>query len=265
MSNPIRNIVLLGAGNMATVLGKGLHGQGFNIVQVYNRTLSSAQVLAQQLECASTDQLQDLDQAADLYILCVSDIAIEQIVPQLTYLEKNKGFLVHTSGATPSTVLASHFTRYGVFYPLQSLSKTSPTDLTTVPFCLDAPAPSDLLQLEVLARHLSQKVYLINDQQRSRLHVAAVFVNNFSNHLYHLMDQWLAAEQVPFELLHPLILGGAQKVRELSPRAAQTGPAIRGDQNTIRRHLEILEKTRPDLAELYRKFTESINPDLPSS
>lgn len=250
---------------MATVLGKGLHEQGFNIVQVYNRTLSSAQALAQQFACTFTDQLQDLDQAADLYILCVSDQAIEQIVPQLSYLEKNKGFLVHTSGATPSTVFAAHFTRYGVFYPLQSLSKTQAIDLATIPFCLDAPSQSDLLQLEVLARHLSQKVFLINDEQRSRLHVAAVFVNNFSNHLYDLMDQWLAAEKIPFELLHPLILGGAQKVQELSPGAAQTGPAIRGDQNTIDRHIQILEKTRPDLAALYRHFTQSINPDLPSS
>ena len=127
---------------------------------------------------------------------------------------------------------------------------------------MEAKVESDWQRLEQLAARLSNRVFRINDEQRSLLHVAAVFVNNFSNHLYDLMDRWLVEEQIPFELLQPLILGGAQKVQSLTPQAAQTGPAIRGDLNTIAQHLKILEEKRPELLRLYRQFTQSINPTI---
>lgn len=260
MNAPIRHIVLIGAGNMATVLGKALQQAGLDISQVFNRTLSSAKELAMVLSCHYTDQLDQLYQEADLYLLCVSDQAIESLLPQLRFLEDK--LIAHTSGATPGSVFETHFSRYGVFYPLQSLSKSQAIEWSQVPFCIDAKEESDLVKLEQLAQQLSQHVYRIDDQQRSLLHVAAVFVNNFSNHLYHLMDQWLRDEEIPFDLLRPLILGGAQKIQDLSPREAQTGPAIRADLNTIRRHMEILQEKRPELVELYKILTESINPGL---
>ncbi|MBX2875908.1 MAG: DUF2520 domain-containing protein [Saprospiraceae bacterium] len=260
MNAPIQHIVLIGAGNMATILGRSLQAVGIHVVQVYNRTISSAMVLAKELSCKYTDRLDSLDTEADLYLLCVSDQAIQGLVPELAYLEDK--LIAHTSGATPGSVFKEHFSRYGVFYPLQSLSKSQEIDLSQVPFCVDAGLASDLHKLEKLAQQLSQKVFKINDEQRSLLHVAAVFVNNFSNHLYALMDEWLKEEDIPFDLLRPLILGGALKVQDLSPRAAQTGPAIRADQDTIARHLEILQEKRPDLIELYKNFTLSINPDL---
>lgn len=262
MKARIENIVLIGAGNMATVLGTALQQAGVPILQVYNRTLAKAAQLAQQLSCSYTDQLAQLNTQADLYILCVSDHAIGKVAAELAFLNQEAPCLVHTSGATPGLTLQAYFDRFGVLYPLQSLSKEQTIDLTTVPFCVDANTESDVLQLEQLATRLSSKVFHINDEQRSLLHVAAVFVNNFSNHLYHLMDQWLAEEQIPFELLQPLILGGAQKIQSLTPKLAQTGPAIRGDTNTIQRHLQILAERRPDLLRLYRQFTQSINPDL---
>ncbi len=260
MNGPIRHIVLIGAGNMATVLGKVLRQAGLQISQVFNRTLSSAEILAKDLASPFTDQLDQLDQDADLYLLCVSDHAIEALLPQLHFLDGK--LIAHTSGATPGSVFQGHFSRYGVFYPLQSLSKSQPIKLSEVPICVDANEETDLVKLEQLAQEFSQHVYRVDDHQRSLLHVAAVFVNNFSNHLYDLMDQWLGEEEIPFDLLRPLILGGAQKVQGLSPREAQTGPAVRADLNTIRRHLDILQEKRPELVELYKTLTESINPDL---
>ncbi len=260
MKASIQRIVLIGAGNMATILGKAFQAAGLHVAQVYNRTLSSAQTLGKELSCEYTDQLDQLTVEADLYLLCVSDHAITELIPQLSYLEDK--LIAHTSGATPSSIFQAYFSRYGVFYPLQSLSKSQAVELSQVPFCIHAPQASDLMILEDMALQLSQKVYQIDDEQRSLLHVAAVFVNNFSNHLFDLMDHWLQAENIPFDLLRPLILGGAQKVQHVSPKDAQTGPAIRADENTIARHLEILREKRPDLVELYQIFTKSINPDL---
>lgn len=260
MNTSIQHIVLIGAGNMATILGRAFKSNGLRVVQVYNRSLSSAEILGHELSCAYTDQLDKLQTNADLYLLCVSDNAIKLLIAELDYLEGK--LIAHTSGATPTTLFKDHFSRYGVFYPLQSLSRSQEITLSQVPFCVDAQMESDFLALERLAQQLSRRVYRIDDEQRSLLHVAAVFVNNFSNHLYDLMERWLNEEEIPFDLLRPLILGGAQKVQSLSPKQAQTGPAIRADEITISRHLEILKEKRPDLIDLYKTFTESINPDL---
>lgn len=245
---------------MATILGRSLRDSGLSILQVYNRTSASAKSLAQELSCKYTDQLDRLEKEADLYLLCVSDNAIQLLLPQLSYLGDK--LVAHTSGATPGSIFKEYFNRYGVFYPLQSLSKSQDIDLSQVPFCIDAQSEDDLVSLENLAQLLSQNVHRVSDDQRKLLHVAAVFVNNFSNHLYDLMYHWLQEEEIPFSLLRPLILGGAQKVQDLTPKEAQTGPAIRADVSTIKRHLEILQEKRPDLITLYQAFTESINPEL---
>lgn len=259
MKESIEHIVLIGAGNMATVLGQAFQQAGLQILQVYNRTLANAALLGQLLSCPYTDQLAQLNQQADLYILCVSDQAIAPLAKELAFLQTHHRFIVHTSGATPGTILQDYSHRSGVFYPLQSLSKNQVTDLKAVPFCVDANTASDVRLLEELANRVSHKVFPINDEQRSLLHVAAVFVNNFSNHLYYLMDQWLQEERIPFELLHPLILEGARKIQSMPPEKAQTGPAIRGDHGTIARHLQILTEKRPELVPIYQYFTESIN------
>lgn len=245
---------------MATILGKALKQAGLSVLQIYNRTQSSAKNLAEELSCEYTDRLDRLAKEADLYLLCVSDNAIKLLIPQLGYLDDK--LIAHTSGATPGSIFNDYFSRYGVFYPLQSLSKSQEVDLSQVPFCVDAHSEEDLQSLESLAHQLSGNVHRISDDQRRLLHVAAVFVNNFSNHLYDLMDHWLQEEEISFDLLRPLILGGAQKVQHLRPQEAQTGPAIRADVDTIQRHLDILEEKRPDLIQLYQDFTTSINPEL---
>lgn len=262
MKGSIENIVLLGAGNLASVLGQALHDAGLPIVQVYNRTFAAARQLGQQLSASFTDQINQIESQADLYLICVSDQAIGQLAEQLAFLNSPDRLIVHTSGATPGRIFQKYFDQFGVLYPLQSFSKEKAIDLSSVPFCVDANRERGLRQLEQLAARLSTKVFRINDDQRSLLHVAAVFVNNFSNHLFDLMDRWLEEEQIPFELLQPLILGGAQKIQGLAPKAAQTGPAIRGDIDTIQRHLLILSERRPELVSIYRQFTQSINPNL---
>ncbi|MEZ5043859.1 MAG: Rossmann-like and DUF2520 domain-containing protein [Saprospiraceae bacterium] len=263
MSKQEINIVIIGAGNVATHLGKALVQGNNKIIQVYNRTLEKAHLLGELLSCPFTDQVSLIDATADLYLVAVSDRAIAEVATQIAFLNQHEKLVVHTSGSTPSKVLEGQFQRFGVFYPLQSFSLDQAVDFLKIPICLYASKKEDKILLQKLALSISHQVYEMDDEQRNALHVAAVFVNNFSNHLYYLMDELLREEGLPFSLLHPLIEATAQKLKTHSPAQAQTGPALRGDLPTIERHLAFLSQKEPALlSELYIMMTESIHPAL---
>lgn len=249
-------IVVLGAGRLAWHLVPALNAAGHEIEAIFNRSLSNALPIAEKVGAKTLNQLADLPQDADLYILAVQDSTIELIAQQLPALLKGRR-VVHTSGATPARVLARHCSDYGVFYPLQSFSKEKELDFRKIPLCIDAKYSETKEVLRELARSISDLVYEINDDQRAELHVAAVFVNNFVNHFYGIGQDWLQQHQIPFEILHPLIQNTAEKI--LSARASdlQTGPAIRRDWETIKRHESQLEQI-PEYLELYKMLTQSI-------
>ncbi len=254
-----KKVTLIGAGNVGFHLGKILYEKGFQILEVYSRTKEKAVSLANQLDAKYLSDLSLASSSTDLVILAVSDDAVSTVSKILskTYHSSNP-LIVHTSGATSSTILAPFFHRFGVFYPLQSFSRDKEIDFSNLPICVHAIHEGDLQALKTIAQKLTSKVYSINDQQRQVLHVAAVVVNNFTNHLYHLTHQLTQAHQVPFELLLPLIRETANKLEVMAPHDAQTGPAIRGDQRTIAQHLEFLEENDPELAKIYKIFTQSI-------
>jgi predicted short-subunit dehydrogenase-like oxidoreductase (DUF2520 family) len=250
-------VVIIGAGNVGSHLAKALHQADVRILQVFNRNIEKAQSLALQVNAEPVCDYKALSDQADLYLLTVSDSAIEEVAERITQVLGRNILLAHTSGATPSSVFEGKTNRYGVFYPLQTFSKEQKVDFSNIPFCLDAVKKEDRVLLQKLAALLSKKVFIISDEQRAVLHVAAVFVNNFSNHLFHIGDNILKAHNMPFELLIPLIKETANKLDGLSPNEAQTGPAIRGDQTTIRRHLKLL-KSYPEYQEIYRMLSEGI-------
>lgn len=248
-------IVLIGAGKVATRLGMRLHEMGWPVAQVYSRSAEKAGQLAAALDTESTADLLRIKKDARLYLLAVNDDAIATLAPQLHYL--GDVFIAHTSGATPATVLQHWFPRAGVFYPLQTFSLSKMPDFSTIPFCIDAPQKEDFQLLEKLGLALGGKTYPIDDHQRAVLHVAAVFVNNFTNHLFQIGEQLLERESMPFELLLPLIRETFSKIETSSPADAQTGPAIRGDHATIERHLAYLASW-PDLESIYKIMTQHI-------
>lgn len=228
---------------------------------VWSRTRQAAQVLAEQLASSHSDQLSDVPPTADLYIIAVSDHAIGVVAEELASHISPNTLVVHTSGATPTSVLAPHFDRCGVFYPLQSFSPGRTVDFSQVPLCLHAEQQADYELLEQLAEKLSEKNYRVSDNQRLQLHLAAVFVNNFTNYLQFISQSIVEEHQLPGALLLPLLQETISKLQELSPADAQTGPAIRDDQATIKRHLALLEN-HPHWQELYRKLSDSIRKDL---
>ena len=252
-------VLFVGAGKLAYHLAPALHQTGMLVTQVYSRTETAAQRLANRVQAEAVTHYSELDLAVDLVVLAVADDAIESVAASLAGLvpEDRRPLVVHTSGGTPTALLATHFPRYGSFYPLQTFTFDFTPDFSTIPFCLYSSMKEDLVLLEGIARKLSDRIYYLDDQQRQTLHVSAVFVNNFVNALYRGAYQLMEEDQIPLELLEPLMRVTLEKALENHPAEVQTGPAMRGDQKTIDRHLARLEPNA-DLTKIYSILTDFI-------
>jgi len=248
------NIVCIGSGNVATHLAIAFKAMGAEIIQVWSRDSRNAEILAALTKAKPVLNWEELDRSADLYIVAVKDDAIPAVASQLNGV---KGIVVHTSGATAMTALYGAGSGYGVLYPLQTFSKTSSVNLSNVPFCIEADRPETLEKISAIAHLLSQQVDKVSSEQRKILHLAAVFACNFSNHLYHLSNQLLEQHQLKFDLLKPLIMQTAQKIQHALPSEVQTGPAVRDDQETMKKHLELLQGS-PELQRIYEMLSDSI-------
>jgi len=222
----INSIVLLGAGNVAFHLGKAFHALGKSILQVYSRSEESASHLAQLINADHTNNIGELNLDADLYVMAVSDDAIPFVSEKL-YLEDK--LVVHTSGSVGMDVLADSSRNYGVFYPLQTFSKSKNPDFKSIPICLEANNKSNLELLKILGKELSNHLQIINSEQRKAIHLAAVFACNFPNLMYTAAEVFLKKKNLSFEILKPLIKETADKVQHILPSQAQTGPAYRND------------------------------------
>ena len=243
-------IVFLGFGNVNFHLINTLYKHNKDsVIQVYNR--SEINLNKELNNIPFTTDLSKIKEA-DLYIIGIPDDAIAAFSETLPL--KNK-LVVHTSGSVSMEALSKR-NRKGVFYPLQTFSKNREVNFNTIPICIEAKEEADLELLTNLGKSLSEKVVEIDSDERSKLHLAAVFVNNFVNHLYAIGDDILGNNELSFDLLHPLIEETASKVKTLSPSEVQTGPARRGDQKTIEKHLHLL-KEGPE-SELYQQLTESL-------
>ena len=250
-------IVCIGAGNLATNLAKALYYKGFRIVQVYSRTEESARALAEKVEAGYTMDLNELSKEARLYIVALKDAALVELLPQITEGKKN-ALLVHTAGSIPMNVWEGYAERYGVFYPMQTFSKQREVDFQDIPFFIEDRASEDVELLKAIANTISDKVYEATSEQRKSLHLAAVFTCNFTNHMYALAAGLLEKNNLPFDVMLPLIDETARKVHELTPGEAQTGPAVRYDLNVINNHLSMLADT-PALQEIYKLMSKSIH------
>ncbi len=243
-------VIILGGGNVAYHLTNNmLKNKAIKVVQVYNRSIEKLNYLKNKVPI--TANLSELKDAA-IYIISVSDNAISNLSEKLNL--KNK-LVVHTSGSIAINVLKSTSNK-GVFYPLQSFSKGREISFLEIPICIEAENTKDLALLEKLAKSISKNTFQINSKQRKNLHVAAVFVNNFVNHLYQIGNDICTKNNVPFAILQPLIKETALKINTLSPFNAQTGPAKRNDIKTIEKHIEMLPKNQQ---EIYTLLTKSIH------
>lgn len=243
-------VSIIGFGNVAQHLFSAfVKTTNIEVVQIFSRTLPEG--LSGQELSLFTNDYQSL-QPTDLFIVAVKDDAISEVTKQ--FLFKNQ-LVVHTSGAASMDVISSG-NRSGVFYPLQTFTKNKEVNFQHIPICLEAQNQADYNILEEVAKSISNQVFAINSQQRKSLHVAAVFVNNFTNHLYAIGSEICKVNNVPFQILAPLIEETALKIQTIEPLNAQTGPAIRRDQKTMESHLEFLNDE--NYKEIYKILTHSI-------
>ena len=247
-------IVIIGTGNAATILGRKLKSAGHKIVQVFGRNASAASKLAYEFDTDSTNYWSVIKKDADVYLIAVSDNAITDVAKHLHVPGK---VVAHTAGSVKQDVLKKTSHHYGVFYPLQSLRKDMP-ELPDIPIFVDGSDDKTKKVLESLAHSIAgEQVAQAGDEARLKLHIAAVIVSNFTNHLYALAEEYCRKEGLDFEQLIPLIEETAERVENISPKKVQTGPALRHDEETIKKHLELL-KDHPHLKKIYELLTESI-------
>ncbi|MDQ0640592.1 putative short-subunit dehydrogenase-like oxidoreductase (DUF2520 family) [Pedobacter sp. W3I1] len=247
-------IVLLGSGNVATHLAKALKVKGEDVVQVYSPNLNHANLLAHLIAAEAINDLNEVKQDADLYIISVKDDAIETVAQSLKQVT---GLVVHTSGTTDISVLSAQVKKAGVFYPLQTFSKSKEVSFENIPLCIEANGESELTILNKLAAKISRQVYQLDGGKRKVLHLAAVFACNFPNHLYALANKILNQNGLDFEIIRPLIAETADKVMSNLPENVQTGPAVRADESTLNKHLSMLTDM-PELQNIYLTLSDSI-------
>jgi predicted short-subunit dehydrogenase-like oxidoreductase (DUF2520 family) len=242
-------VVILGTGNVAFHLFNALsEAENIRVIQVYNHKQESLNYFANLT--ATTTNINEL-KPADFYLIALKDDVIPAIGKQI---KSNNGIVLHTSGGVALNALENH-SNFGVFYPLQTFSKNKAVDFAEIPLCIEANSAENLRKIKSLGSEISRDVREINSEQRKALHVAAVFVNNFSNHLYSIGAEICTENKIDFSILKPLIAETASKIESLNPQEAQTGPALRNDQKTIETHLAFLSKKHKDI---YSLLTQSI-------
>lgn len=240
-------VVILGYGIVAShLVGAFQNSEKIEVIQIYNRRSIDGDTLP-----SHTTLLTEIKKA-DIYIIAIKDDSIEEFSKKLLFEDR---LVVHTSGSVDMKKLSDK-NRKGIFYPLQTFSKDREVDFKTIPICVEAESEADLQLLMELGNCISEKIVEISSSERRQLHLGAVFVNNFTNHLYQISEEILAQRQLDFALLKPLLLETAQKIERMSPKEAQTGPAKRNDETTIEDHLELLEDDQHK--DIYKTITKSI-------
>ncbi|GMN05443.1 DUF2520 domain-containing protein [Croceitalea sp. MTPC5] len=243
------SIVILGSGNVAFHLYTTLlEIDDINVIQVFGRNNKTLERFNESIEITTHPEH---IKSADLYLIAVNDDAIPDVAE---LLDKKTGLVCHTSGGVQMDVIKAK--RKGVFYPLQSFTMNREIDFNTIPICIEATEESDLALLRTMGLKISRSVHEISSAQRQYLHLAAVFANNFSNHLFYIASELCKEQKLSFELLKPLLHESIAKLGHANPKKAQTGPARRGDNLTMQKHLDQLKS--PIQKKIYQLLSESI-------
>lgn len=258
MNKPIPkivNVVILGAGNVAYHLTRSLVESGFRVVQIISKSEEKARELSLIASCEFSLSINDINKTADIYILAVPDSAVSELSVSLPQLG---GVVVHTSGSTPLKVLSRVSNHYGVFYPFQTFSRNRELNLNNVPFCIEASSDDVSNVLFAFAKSIGAMPLSMDSETRQWLHLCGVFSCNFVNHMLSIAQIISLKQGIPFDLLKPLISETISKALEGNPLDLQTGPAIRGDSDTIKKHIALLSEVDEDFRDLYMALSNSI-------
>ncbi len=254
-------VAVIGAGNVAWHLARAFEDAGHYITDVYSRRIQNGRELAKQLYDTNVVNSLDLRRSeAEIFVVAISDDHIEEVANALRI--PAYGIVAHTSGTQPMEILGEDHENIGIFYPLQTFTKGVAVDLKEVPICIEAKHRSTEKTLTVLGKSISKEVYSVHADDRKVMHLAAVFACNFSNRMLSISHEILEDHQIDASLLHPLIVETINKALSIGPMESQTGPAARGDDETIKKHLKLLQY-RPDFKKIYKLLSENLKEHYP--
>lgn len=251
-------VVMIGAGNVATHLTRAFVENNIQVLQIYSKTESTARALAEKYQIQCTTKKDEIRRGADIYIYSIKDDVLPDFVAN--DFEKDK-IHIHTAGSVDIKIFENYKKNYGVLYPLQTFSMDKKVNFSEIPFFIEASSIEIEQKIKQIAEILSEKIYYISSEHRLTLHISAVFACNFVNYMYFLANNLVEKSGLDFEILKPLILETADKIKYLQPFEAQTGPAKRYDKTVINRHLEQLNYNE-DLSKLYQLLSENIYRDF---
>ncbi len=249
-----QSFIIIGAGNVAFHLGGALAAAGYRPLQVIGRDPSHSRELARLLNSGHTTVVEEISPDADFYVIAANDNSIATILREFPFTGK---LVFHTSGSAGTEVFGKKFDKYGVFYPLQTFSKKRALDFHKVPVFLEASDPSTLGEMKRIAGSISNHVREIAPGLLMRVHIAAVFACNFTNHMFAIADILMKEIEMPFDILRPLIEETFLKLSSGSPSGMQTGPAVRGDTESIDKHLKALGD-HPEYQKIYTFVSQNI-------
>jgi predicted short-subunit dehydrogenase-like oxidoreductase (DUF2520 family) len=254
-----KTITIIGSGNVATQLGSALYSEGFDIVQVISKTLKNAKELARHYQAKASSNINDLI-ISDIVLIAVNDDSIAEVVEKIfqhqIYTHQLKPLILHTSGTCNSTILKNKNWESGIFYPLQTITKTQLIDFRNVPIIYFSENKKTLSSIKKIATSISQQTVVMNDEQRVALHTAAVFTNNFTNHLIAIAQDICKQNGINFKLLEPLLAETFEKLLKKTAFNNQTGPALRNDTKTIKKHVQLLQSS--NYIDVYEIITKQI-------
>lgn len=250
-------IVMIGAGKLATHLGRALQQGGHDIIQVYSHTMENAQTLATAIGGAATDNPDGITDDGDAYIFAIKDNVLGEIIPRVAAGNAGR-LMLHTAGSMPMDCFRGMAAHYGVLYPMQTFSKQREVDFRSIPCFIEGSDEHAISVIQQLASSVSDRVYYLSSDDRKYLHLASVWACNFTNHCYAVSAEILGRHKIPFDVMLPLIDETAAKVHELTPIEAQTGPAVRYDENVIREQAKLM-RPNPLLKDLYERMSMSIH------
>ncbi|WP_267403664.1 MULTISPECIES: DUF2520 domain-containing protein [unclassified Chryseobacterium] len=241
-------IVIIGSGNVAYHMAKAFVQNNIPLAQIFGRNETELQKISEELNISySTKTLVD----SDLYIICVSDNSVEDVSK---LIQKEDTLVVHTSGSLPKESLKGEY-RKASFYPLQTFSKSKELDYSNIPFFIETENEEDKKTLFELASKISKNVMESTHEKRKYIHLTAVFACNFVNHLFSRAKEISDSQEIPFDYFLPLIDETVQKIYEIEPKAAQTGPAVRNDKRILELHEQLLQD---ESLEIYKTMNHSI-------
>lgn len=250
-------IVLIGAGNLATSLGHALRKAGHDILQVYSRTLESADMLARSIDALAVNDVSDIIQDADFYVISIKDSVLEEVAKGLTLCAGNP-VVVHTAGSMGMDVFEGCFVNYGVLYPMQTFSKERVVDFKDIHCFVEGVNDYSVKVISEVAESISANVHNLSSADRRYLHLAAVFACNFVNHCFALSSDILSRHGMSLDVMAPLINETVSKAYAMAPQDAQTGPAVRYDSNVIDSHCSMLDSL-PMHRSVYDIMSKSIH------